>query len=106
MNLSHAVATVTGDIVAFGTYVAFIILLVAMLTELPVMWRKEIFGSLVCSRQYTFSIYVSVRKQSKRRLQVAGTPASCSRGPGPNLNLGTDYLPGGFSWFSSTPPPQ
>jgi hypothetical protein len=40
------------------TIVAFAVILVALLTSLPVTWRKNTFGILVCSKQYTLPIFL------------------------------------------------
>jgi hypothetical protein len=54
MTFDHIVTTVTFDnTAAFDTIVAFGIPLVAMLMSSPVMWHKETFGILVCSKEYT-----------------------------------------------------
>jgi hypothetical protein len=46
MILAYSFATMTLDTtVAFGTTVAFVILLVALLTSLPVIWRKGHFSN-------------------------------------------------------------
>jgi hypothetical protein len=60
MTLDRTVVTITLDtIVAFGDIVAFIILLVALLTSSPVMWRKEhIWNFSVLHRQCHSEKYV------------------------------------------------